>query len=107
MAGSTHKGPLTGHPEFDSLMAGYADEPDVDKAEAIRQQIWDQFGSDGAVFISDMASFSSTSWSVLYWPVAVFFGLAAGGGVAGSELAKPNSKDSGALWLTPPELFRT
>lgn len=61
MAGSTHKGPLTGHTEFDSLMAAFADEHDVDKAEAIRQQIWDQFGTDGAVFISDMASFSSTS----------------------------------------------
>jgi class 3 adenylate cyclase len=61
MAESIHKGLLTGHAEFDSLMATFADEPDVEKAEAVRQQIWDEFGTDGAVFISDMASFSSTS----------------------------------------------
>jgi class 3 adenylate cyclase len=61
MAGSSHKGPLTGHAEFDSLMAAFADERDGDKAELIRQQIWDDFGTEGAVFISDMASFSSTS----------------------------------------------
>lgn len=53
--------PLTGHPEFDSLIARFADETDAEKAEAIRQQIWTRFGTDGAVFISDMASFSSTS----------------------------------------------
>jgi class 3 adenylate cyclase len=61
MAGFIHEAALTGHAEFDSLMAAFADEHDVDKAEAIRQQIWDKFGTDGAVFISDMASFSSTS----------------------------------------------
>jgi len=61
MAGCAQKGPLTGHAEFDSLIAAFADELDVDKAEFVRQQIWDKFGTDGAVFISDMASFSSTS----------------------------------------------
>ena len=53
--------PLTGHAEFDDLIAKYSEEPDPDKAEAIRQGIWDTYGTEGTVFISDMASFSSTS----------------------------------------------
>jgi class 3 adenylate cyclase len=53
--------PLTGHAEFDSLIARFSDESDSEKAETIRQTIWERFGTDGAVFISDMASFSSTS----------------------------------------------
>ena len=53
--------PLTGHDEFDALIAKFADEPDPNKAESIREGIWEQFGTEGAVFISDMASFSSTS----------------------------------------------
>ena len=54
-------GPLAGHAEFDSLIARLADEYDADKAEVIRAQIIDQFAVEGTVFISDMASFSSTS----------------------------------------------
>jgi adenylate cyclase len=61
MAGSSHKEPLTGHAGFDSLVVLFADEHDADKAEIIRQRIWDEFGTEGAVFISDMASFSSTT----------------------------------------------
>jgi class 3 adenylate cyclase len=53
--------PLTGHDEFDDLIAQFSDEPDPAKAEEIRQGIWDKYGTEGAVFISDMASFSSTS----------------------------------------------
>ena len=53
--------PLTGHDEFDSLIARFSDEPDPDRAEEIRLAIWDRFGVEGTVFISDMASFSSTS----------------------------------------------
>ena len=53
--------PLTGHDEFDSLIASFSDEPDPDRAEEIRRGIWDKFGAEGAVLISDMASFSSTS----------------------------------------------
>lgn len=53
--------PLTGHDEFDDLIAKFAEESDPQKAEAIRQGIWDRFGTEGTVFISDMASFSSTS----------------------------------------------
>ena len=53
--------PLTGHDEFDDLIAQFAEEPDPDKAESIRRGIWDKYGTDGTVFISDMASFSSTS----------------------------------------------
>lgn len=61
MAGSSSREPLTGHSEFDSLIAAMASEHDVDKAEAIRLKVWEEFGTEGAVFISDMASFSSTS----------------------------------------------
>jgi class 3 adenylate cyclase len=43
------------------MIANFADETDADKAEAIRQGIWERFGTEGTVFISDMASFSSTS----------------------------------------------
>ena len=56
--------PLTGHAEFDDLIAKFADEPDPDKAEGIRRGIWDTYGTEGTVFISDMASFSSTSRKV-------------------------------------------
>lgn len=56
--------PLTGHAEFDDLIARFADEPDPDRAEGIRRGIWDRFGTEGTVFISDMASFSSTSRKV-------------------------------------------
>ena len=56
--------PLTGHAKFDELVARFADEPDPDKAEGIRRSIWDKFGTEGTVFISDMASFSSTSRKV-------------------------------------------
>lgn len=53
--------PLTGHPEFDSLITRFAEASDAAEAENIRQKIWERFGTDGTVFISDMASFSSTS----------------------------------------------
>ena len=61
MAESAHTGPLTGHAEFDSLIAELADEYNAEKAEAIRERVIDKFGVEGTVFISDMASFSSTS----------------------------------------------
>lgn len=61
MAGSSSREPLTGHAKFDSLIAAMADERDADKAEATRVKVWEEFGTEGAVFISDMASFSSTS----------------------------------------------
>jgi len=56
--------PLTGHDEFDTLIAKFAEEPDAAKAEEIRLSIWDKFGTDGTVLISDMAGFSSTSRKV-------------------------------------------
>lgn len=52
---------LTGHAEFDSLIKAMAETENSSEAEKLRLQIWDQFGTEGAVFISDMASFSSTS----------------------------------------------
>jgi class 3 adenylate cyclase len=61
MAGTQDIEPLTGHAEFDSLITAFADERDANKSEDLRQGIWEKFGTEGAVFISDMASFSSTS----------------------------------------------
>ena len=61
MGGNTFIQPLTGHAEFDALIAELADEHDAEKAEAIRAGIIDKFAVQGAVFISDMASFSATS----------------------------------------------
>ena len=61
MSGSLLREPLTDHAGFDSLIEAMANERDAEKSEAIRQQVWDEFGTEGAVFISDMASFSSTS----------------------------------------------
>ncbi len=61
MTGSSQKALLAKHVEFDALLAAMESERDTDKIEAIRVKIWEKFGTEGAVFISDMASFSSTS----------------------------------------------
>jgi class 3 adenylate cyclase len=61
MAEDLHLNPLTGHREFDALIADFADLRDEGEVTAMRERIWEQFGTEGAVFISDMASFSSTS----------------------------------------------
>ncbi len=61
MADDLHLNPLTGHGEFDRLIAEFSELRDADAMESARQGIWEQFGVEGAVFISDMASFSSTS----------------------------------------------
>ena len=61
MAGSSPPSSLTGHTEFDALIAAFADERDAGIAEPIRQRIWNDYGTEGVAFISDMASFSSTS----------------------------------------------
>jgi adenylate cyclase len=52
---------LTGHEPFDRLIADFAEITDPADQEAARSKIWEEFGTEGAVFISDMASFSSTS----------------------------------------------
>jgi adenylate cyclase len=52
---------LTGHAEFDSAIARFSDMHDPAEQEPARAKIWEQFGTEGAVMISDMASFSSTS----------------------------------------------
>ena len=49
--------------EFEELIARFSDCARADEMENIRQSIWDRFGAKGAVFISDMANFSSTSRS--------------------------------------------
>jgi class 3 adenylate cyclase len=61
MAEDLHLNPLTGHREFDALIADFAELRDDGEMTAARERIWEQFGTEGAVFISDMASFSSTS----------------------------------------------
>ena len=61
MADTLQSHPLTGHAEFDSLIADFSQLRDPAEIESAHEQIWDRFGSEGAVFISDMASFSSTS----------------------------------------------
>lgn len=53
--------PLTGHAPFDEAIAEFADISDPAQQEAARSRIWERFGTEGAAFISDMASFSSTS----------------------------------------------
>ena len=53
--------PLTGESEFDSAIATFSEIHDPSEQETARAKIWDEFGAEGAVFISDMASFSSTS----------------------------------------------
>ncbi len=52
---------LTGHAEFDSAIARFSEIDDPEQQETARGEIWEKFGTKGAVFISDMASFSSTS----------------------------------------------
>jgi class 3 adenylate cyclase len=61
MADTSFLHPLTGNAEFDGLIADFAELKDPVEIESAHEQIWDRFGTEGAVFISDMASFSSTS----------------------------------------------
>jgi len=56
--------PLTGYRDFDELIADFADITDPEEQEAARSKIWDKYGVNGAVLISDMSSFSSTSRKV-------------------------------------------
>ena len=58
--GSIHN-PLTGDVAFDSAIAHFSDIRDPADQEKARSKIWEDYGTEGAVFISDMASFSSTS----------------------------------------------
>ena len=61
MAEELHLNPLTGHGEFDRLIAEFSELREPAAMESARLEIWERFGVEGAVFISDMASFSSTS----------------------------------------------
>lgn len=61
MADNSILRPLTGYEPFDRLIADFADIADPAEQETARARIWDEYGTEGAVFISDMASFSSTS----------------------------------------------
>ena len=61
MADGSSQTSLTGHAEFDSAIARFSEIDDSELQDTARSKIWEQFGTEGAVFISDMASFSSTS----------------------------------------------
>ena len=61
MAESTRTTSLTGQEEFDGLIAEMASLGEPEEIEAVRARIWERFGTEGAVLISDMASFSSMS----------------------------------------------
>jgi class 3 adenylate cyclase len=61
MADGSSPCPLTGDAEFDSAISRFSDLSEHGEQESARARIWEQFGTEGAVFISDMASFSSTS----------------------------------------------
>ena len=61
MAEDLHLNPLTGDREFDQMIAAFSELRDSDEMEAARARIWERYGTEGTVFISDMASFSSTS----------------------------------------------
>jgi class 3 adenylate cyclase len=61
MAANSILRPLTGCNAFDQRIADFSDLSDAQEQEQARSRIWDEYGVKGAVFISDMASFSSTS----------------------------------------------
>ncbi|MFQ5609978.1 MAG: adenylate/guanylate cyclase domain-containing protein [Woeseiaceae bacterium] len=61
MAGGRSLSPLTGNSDFDSAIARFSDIDEPADQDTARARIWEQYGVEGAVFISDMASFSSTS----------------------------------------------
>ena len=61
MAEPSQKTLLARHAEFDSLLSAMEAERDAETIEAIRVRVWEEFGTEGAAFITDMASFSSTS----------------------------------------------
>ena len=61
MADGPGLSPLTGDTDFDSTIARFSDIREPADQEDARAKIWEQYGVEGAVFISDMASFSSTS----------------------------------------------
>lgn len=47
--------------EFDELLARYAASDDVAERSRLDDELWQRFGTDGAVFISDMSGFSRTT----------------------------------------------
>ena len=47
--------------EFDELLARYAASDDVAERSRMDDELWARFGTDGAVFISDMSGFSRTT----------------------------------------------
>lgn len=47
--------------EFDAILARFSDSRDVADRARIDDEIWERFGTEGAVFISDMSGFSRTT----------------------------------------------
>jgi len=58
-----HPETVHGDPEgdFDTILARYSDSRDVADRARIDDEIWQTFGTEGAVFISDMSGFSRTT----------------------------------------------
>jgi len=52
------------HAEFDRLVAALSAAADDTEYGEIKKSLWEEFGTQGATFISDMANFSSTSRSL-------------------------------------------
>ena len=52
------------HAEFEQLIADLSAAEDDESYGGIRKKLWEQFGTTGTAFISDMANFSSTSRSL-------------------------------------------
>jgi len=46
---------------FDGFLARFSDAGDVAERSKVEEEVWDHFGTHGAVFISDMSGFSRTT----------------------------------------------
>lgn len=53
--------PRDAEADFDELLARYAASGDVAERARLDDELWERFGTDGAVFISDMSGFSRTT----------------------------------------------
>jgi adenylate cyclase len=56
-----HTERLDSEEEFDRFLARYADARDVSERSKIEEEVWNDFGASGAVFISDMSGFSRST----------------------------------------------
>ncbi len=61
MTSNTKQSSEEAHREFERLIDEFAATTDMDERQVVRDHIWNEYGTSGATFISDMANFSSTS----------------------------------------------